>query len=501
MGSVKQTMKQIFQLNTIFAFGWVMAIAVAPSPANAWQSSISGTADHELTEPTQSAASPVNPGATQATGEAAAQAVVQNGSQPGPAITLDQALSLARTNEPVFAAAVAASKTAQLDRSIARAALLPSVVYHNQYLYTQPNGAFNQVGSTQVGSTGTQAAPKFIANNAVHEYTSQGVVTETLGLAQYNAVARAGAAAAIASAELEISRRGLTSTVVGLFYNSTAAQERTVIQVRATNEAADFVKQTQQREAAREVAHADVIKAQLTLQQRQRDLGDAQLQAQKARLDLGVLLFPDPRSPYSVTLPAATLLPERSVVETQAAANNPELKSALATLRSKDLDITAARAAYLPDLVLNYSYGIDAAQFAANGPDGVRNLGYSASATLDIPVWDWLATQHKIKQAHIFRDAAKVALTSTQRTLIAQLEEFYGEASLAHDQLASLELSVQTARESLRLTRMRYAAGEATVLEVVDAQNSFTSAELAYQDGNIRYQVALANLQLLTGTI
>jgi outer membrane protein len=416
---------------------------------------------------------------------------VQNGSQPGPAITLDQALSLARTNEPMFVAVVAASKTAQLDRSIARAALLPSVVYHNQYLYTQPNGVL----------TGTQPLPRFIANNAVHEYTSQGVVTETLGLAQYNAVARAGAAAAIASAELEISRRGLTSTVVGLFYNSTAAQERTVIQQRATNEAADFVKQTQQREAAREVAHADVIKAQLTLQQRQRDLGDAQLLAQKARLDLGVLLFPDPRSPYSVTLPTATPLPERTVVETQAAANNPDLKSALATLRSKDLDITAARAAYLPDLVLNYSYGIDAAQFAANGPDGVRNLGYSASATLDIPVWDWLATQHKIKQAHIFRDAAKVALTSTQRTLIAQLEEFYGEASLAHDQLASLELSVQTARESLRLTRMRYSAGEATVLEVVDAQNSFASAELAYQDGNIRYQLALANLQLLTGTI
>jgi outer membrane protein TolC len=489
-------MKQIFQLNTIFAFGWVMAIAVAPSSANAWQSSISGTAAQKPTEPTQSAASPINPGATQPTGAAVAQALVQNENLPGPAITIDQALSLARTNEPAFAAAVATSKTAQLDRSIARAALLPSVVYHNQYLYTQPNGALNQAGSA-----GTQAAPKFIANNVVHEYTSLGVVTETVGLAQYNALARAGAAAAIASAELEISRRGLTSTVVGLFYNSTAAQERTVIQQRATNEAADFVKQTQQREAAREVAHADVIKAQLTLQQRQRDLGDAQLQAQKARLDLGVLLFPDPRSPYSVTLPAATLLPERTVVETQAAANNPELKSALATLRSKDLDITAARAAYLPDLVLNYSYGIDAAQFAANGPDGVRNLGYSASATLDIPVWDWLATQHKIKQAHIFRDAAKVALTSTQRTLIAQLEEFYGEASLAHDQLASLELSVQTARESLRLTRMRYSAGEATVLEVVDAQNSFTSAELAYQDGNIRYQVALANLQILTGTI
>ena len=43
--------------------------------------------------------------------------------------------------------------------------------------------------------------------------------------------------------------------------------------------------------------------------------------------------------------------------------------------------------------------------------------------------------------------------------------------------------------------------GEATVLEVVDAQNSLTSMELAREDGMIRYETALANLQLLTGTL
>ena len=415
--------------------------------------------------------------------------------QPGAQITLGQALTLARSNEPNFVAAYAASRSAQLDRSIARAGLLPSAIYHNQFLYTQPNGATNQAGSV-----GNQAAPKFIANNTVHEYVSQGVVTETLGLTQFNALARADAAAAIANAELEVSRRGLTSTVVGLFYAYSTAQARIDVQQRAATEAADFVKQTTEREAGREAAHADVIKAQLTLQQRQRDLADATLNLTKSRLELGVLLFADPRSPYTVVLPSASALPTRAEVEA-AAAGNPELTSALATLRSKNLDITAARAAYLPDLALAYSYGIDAPQFGANGPDGTRNLGYSASATLDIPIWDWLATEHKVKQARIQRDAAKAALSSTQRRLIAQLEEFYGEATLAHDQLESLQLSERTARESLRLTRLRYTAGEASVLDVVDAQNSLTAAEVALQDGLVRYQAALANLQLLTGTI
>ena len=116
-------------------------------------------------------------------------------------------------------------------------------------------------------------------------------------------------------------------------------------------------------------------------------------------------------------------------------------------------------------------------------------------------MWDWLSTQHKVKQSEIRRNAARVALTATQRRLIAYLEEAYSEVTAAHDQLASLDQSVQTASESLRLTKLRYTGGEATVLEVVDAQNALTSAENAHEDGAVRYQAALANLQTLTGTL
>src|ERR1700749_2946438 len=112
---------------------------------------------------------------------------------PSTSITLQQAIARARENEPSFAAAVANQHVAALDHSIAVAALLPNASYHNQVLYTQPNGARN--GSGPVGS---QAAPRFIANNAVREYASQGAVNETLGLAQVTAVSRASAASAVA---------------------------------------------------------------------------------------------------------------------------------------------------------------------------------------------------------------------------------------------------------------------------------------------------------------
>jgi outer membrane protein TolC len=249
------------------------------------------------------------------------------------------------------------------------------------------------------------------------------------------------------------------------------------------------------------------VKAQLQQQQRERELSDAKLNADKARLELAVLLFPDPRTSYSIeAAQAPAALASREEVNQLAAGNNAELKSALAALEVSKADVVAARAAYLPSLGLNYTYGIDAPQFATYGPAGdngvkVNNLGYSASVTLDIPVWDWLATEHKVRQSEIRRDAAKVVLTSTQRRLIAQLDEAYAEAQAARAQLSSLDTSVATAAESLRLAKLRYTGGEATVLEVVDAQAAYVTAENAREDGRVRYQSALAQLQTLTGKI
>jgi len=48
---------------------------------------------------------------------------------------------------------------------------------------------------------------------------------------------------------------------------------------------------------------------------------------------------------------------------------------------------------------------------------------------------------------------------------------------------------------------LRYKDGEATVLEVVDSQTAYVQASNNYHDGAVRYRVALANLQTLTGVL
>ena len=433
-----------------------------------------------------------------ANGQTPGESAKPDPSTSGKPITLEEAIRRARANEPSYAASLAESKASALDRSIARSGLLPSVVYHNQALYTQPNGKQNQAGL----GVNSEPAQKFIANNAVREYTSQAVINETLGLRHFAVMRLADAEAARAAVELEVARRGLVEVVTGLFYGVIAADNKLVVADRAHQEAADFTGLTSKREEVREAAHADVVKAQLAEQQRERELADARVVAEKARLELGVLLFPDPRTPYTLAAAdGAQEIASRAEIEQAAARNNPELKKALALLNVTIADVLAARAAYLPDLGLNVTYGIDAPQFAVNGPGHERNLGYSASVTMDIPVWDWLSTQHKVKQSEIRRDAARVALTAAQGRLIARLEEAYSEAVTARDQLASLDASVATAAESLRLTKLSYAGGEATVLEVVEAQNDFVGAENAREDGRVRYEVAWANLKTLTGTM
>lgn len=297
-------------------------------------------------------------------------------------------------------------------------------------------------------------------------------------------------------------RRGLVAAVVSLYYQVAATETKRRLFIEALQEASLFTDLTQKREASREVAHADVVKAQLQQQQRQRDLSDANVTADKARLELAILLFPDPRTLYSTEAPETpAALPTQDEVNRLASTNNPEIRSALAELKASDASVTSAKAAYLPDLALNFTYGIDAPQFAKRGPDDVKNLGYSISGTVDIPVWDWFSTQKRVKQSEILRDVAKVNLTAAQRRLIATLQEAYAEASVAQSQLSLLDQSARTAEESLRLTKLRYAAGESTALEVVDAQNSYLSAENAQADGIVRYQSAIATLQLLTGTL
>ncbi len=426
-------------------------------------------------------------------GQTPAGATDNRGSQPGvptgtaqPVITLRAAIALARENSPELAAAAAAVGEAHATRAQARAALLPSLAFLNTYTYTEPNGT----------DTGV-----YVANNGRREYFDQAAVHTSIGVAEAAGYRSAAAGEAAARAQADIAARGLLVTVVQRYDAVLVSRRKLATAQEAEQTARRFLTVTEDRERGGESAHADVIKAQILLQQRQRESREAELALRTNRNELAIVIFPTYREAFDIEddLQTPPPLPGFDEVQGRAARNNPDVAAAVAALSQAEQEIWVARGEVLPSLSIDYFYGIDANDFAVS-TRGVRNLGSSVAASVNVPLWNWGATGSRIAAASLRAREARSWLAFAQRQLLADLHSFYEEAQAARTELDSLKASADLASDSLRLTTLRYQAGEATVLEVVDAQTTLTDARNAYDDGQARYRLALATLQTLTGT-
>jgi outer membrane protein TolC len=215
-------------------------------------------------------------------------------------------------------------------------------------------------------------------------------VHQALSLTNYSDYRRSSAALAQTRAKAEIATRGLVVTVTQSYYGLVVAQRKYSTAQRAATEAARFLDVSQKLENGGEVAHADVVKARIQAQQQQRDLQEATLGMERSRLDLVVLLFTDFNQDFAVVddLQTPEPLPTFAEVEASGKKNNPDLRAALAAFEVANHKVAAAWGGLLAALSVDYFYGIDSNQFAIR-TDGLRNVGYSAVATLQIPIFSW----------------------------------------------------------------------------------------------------------------
>jgi outer membrane protein TolC len=418
--------------------------------------------------------------------------------QTGPPLTLtfQDALARAQMYEPQFLAAVNAADLARQDTLQARAALYPSTSLSSQYLNTQGNGKFS--------------SGRFVTNDGVHVYREWLVYHQDLspGTWTRSGYQRAEAAEAVARARAEIARRGLTLAVARAYYTLVGTQRRYASAQLALDQAQRYVTISQDLERGGEAPHSDVVKAQIQYNTQDQALREARLAMDNGRRDLAVFLFPDFSQNFQVVddLNLASALPPLADVEAMAQKENPDLRAALQSLRGADLDVTIAHQAFLPTLTVDVDLGEEANQIgwdtvvALDPSKGrVPSVGYFLTAVLNFPVWDWGARKSRLRQAELRRSQTKLELTATQRELMRNLSGFYEEAATAREEIALLRQTADLAAENLRLNTLRYQAGEATILELVDAQNTLTQARSAYDDGQVRYRLAIANLQTLSG--
>ncbi len=433
-----------------------------------------------------------------------AQTVAAAVKEQSSAITLKDALRMARTYSPQFQTAATNAHIAHENRLQARDARLPTVNVLNQFIYTEGNGTPSGV---------------FIANDGVHVYNEQAVVRENLfSLVRNGESRRARAAEAIAKAQEEVARRGLVATVVQNFYNLLTAQRKAANASDSLQQAGQFVNITTKQEQAGIVSHVDVVKAEMQAEQRSQDLQNQTLAADQARLSLVVLLFPRFDQAFTVVDDVAALpvLPSPDEARATALEANPYLQSARSGVAEAEAAATVARYGYLPSLAVNFYYGIYANQLAATGRNTLgtsqsqlpnsfvhnrQNLGYAGDITLDIPIWNWGATRSKVRQARDSVQLAEIKASFAERQVQADLRALYLQAETARNLVTSLSRARDLAEENLHLTLLRYQAGEATALEAVSAEDAFAVAKNALEDGLNRSHIALAQLQTLTGTL
>jgi outer membrane protein len=407
-------------------------------------------------------------------------------------ITLADAIARAKKLSPTLATALANARVAAGAATQARAAILPNLSGIGDYIYTQGNG-------TPTG--------RFIASNGVHEYIAEANVHEALSgplLLQYR---RSVLLKAVARDQATIAERGLLVTVVQAYSTLYGAEGKLATAQETLAAARDFLKTTEERQKNGDAAYADVLKARIQANDTESAVDNAQLLLEQSRVDLALLIFEDVNQPFKLTEdPSKVLaLPQQDEAKAQAGTSNPELQAAERNAKAAGKDLTAARLGYLPSLSFDYYYGIDANQFATEFtlPDGTtaQNLGYSAVASLRIPIFTWGSTLSNVRDAKSLSHAAQSNLDYARRKAVGDFQLFYHEAQIAQHDLDIRQQAYDDAVQSRKLTLLQYRAGAATALEVVTAESAVDTESTALYDAKTRFATALANLATLTGRL
>jgi len=171
---------------------------------------------------------------------------------------------------------------------------------------------------------------------------------------------------------------------------------------RGASQGEDFFKLTQALEKGGEVAHSDVIRAELQMQDRHRQLQEAQLDLLNAKLELAVLIFPDFNDNFEISDDLHASVPcqpwkkfnNKAPRTTRNCARRwQEYSKPAMTLRTPG-----------PATFLRWASTISTEsirpQFAANSV--IDNQKFPTSdprrlRPLNIPVWNWGATQSRGK--------------------------------------------------------------------------------------------------------
>jgi outer membrane protein len=404
--------------------------------------------------------------------------------QASQVLTLQDCIRLAESAPSTVSIARQEGEIAERAISQARAGYLPQSYLANGFTYNSPLLYDRQNFS-------------LLPYNGIREYAfllsvSQDIDTSGRLRAE---MSKARISREIAATGIEVSRRDLKRSVTASYYQVLLAKRIVRIMQDSLDEGQSFEKRTRSLFEAGEVAQADVIKASAQAASLQQALNAAQLDEKLAQQDLASFWTRDVAQPLTLAdiLDDPPVAPEGTPSQSGAYLKRPEFSLFDAQQRGFQAETKRARADLLPQLGINFQYGIDSTAVR------IHDRGYAAFFNITIPIFDWNKARSAMEQARIKEQQVKNAREISERAFSKEYQRELARVQHLFEQISLTKRQTKLAEEDLRLSKIRYDGGEGSALDVVTAQNQLAQAKTNYYSTIAGYLNAKADLEVASG--
>ncbi|HUG94893.1 MAG TPA: TolC family protein [Pleomorphomonadaceae bacterium] len=165
-----------------------------------------------------------------------------------------------------------------------------------------------------------------------------------------------------------------------------------------------------------------------------------------------------------------------------------------ASERIADATLRSARSRYLPTAVVSANI----VKFDENFfPNALQRSTLTVGVSL--PIWDNGQRELAVARARASRDVARAVREDLERGALADVTEAWEAYHTATASAELAEIGVEVAVENFRVQERRYQAGASTILDLLEAQNQLTDAEVAVVQARFAARLSLAGLEVLLG--
>ncbi len=286
------------------------------------------------------------------------------------------------------------------------------------------------------------------------------------------------------------------------FYSVLLNRALITVQEESVRVLTDQLKDQQNRFEAGTVPRFNVLQAEVALANAQPDLIRARNDYLIAQLELAKTLGLDPGPGGKVTYFAVGTLaiPPRPLTLSAALAlareRRPFLKVQRLNILSQKEQIKVALAGYKPRLNAQASYIFRNSRLSDRLDDTINGWFYGITGSWNI--FDGLETVGNVKQARAQLESARITYEDSVQQVELEVQRSYANLETALATIKSQLKTIEQAREALRLSTERLAAGAGTQLDVLNARLQLTQAQTTEIRSRADYNSFLAEFDRAT---